>query len=76
MPFNRITVDPDRLGARPCIRGLRITVESVVRPVAAGWTSDEILDEYPDLEADDIAQVLEHAPASTRTHYRRIQTPA
>ena len=48
--FDRITVDPDRLGGKPCIRELRISVGMVVQMVAAGKTIDEILAEYPYLE--------------------------
>lgn len=76
MAFDRITVEPDELEGRPCIRGLRITVESVVRLVAAGWSFEQILAEYPDLEADDIREALEYAAASTDVHYRPFQTPA
>lgn len=76
MAFDRITVEPDKLEGRPCIRGLRITVESVVRLVAAGWTFEQILGEYPDLEADDIREALEYAAASTDVHYHPFQTPA
>ncbi|MBO3751940.1 DUF433 domain-containing protein [Streptosporangiaceae bacterium NEAU-GS5] len=42
MNFDRITAEPDKLEGKPTLRGLRITVESVVRLVAAGWTFDEI----------------------------------
>lgn len=76
MSFERITVDPDKLEGRPCIRGLRITVETVVRLVAAGWSFDDILVEYPDLEHDDIRHALEYAAASTDVHFHRFQTPA
>lgn len=75
MPFDRITVEPDKVEGRPCLRGLRITVESVVRLVAAGWSFDQILGEYPDLEADDIREALEYAAASTDVHYHEFQTP-
>lgn len=43
MSFERITVEPGKLEGRPCIRGLRISVQTVVRLVAAGWSFDEIL---------------------------------
>lgn len=76
MPFDRITVEPDKLEGKPCIRGLRITAETVVRLVAAGWTFDEILDEYPDLERADIQQALEYAAAATDVHFHRLQAPA
>ncbi|GII90342.1 DUF433 domain-containing protein [Sinosporangium siamense] len=76
MNFDRITVEPDKLEGKPTVRGLRITVETVVRLVAGGWTFDEILTDYPDLERDDIKQALEYAAASTNVHFYRLQEPA
>lgn len=76
MPFERITVEPDKLEGRPCIRGMRISVETVVRLVAAGWSVDQIVDEYPDLEPADIREALEYAAASTDVHFHQFQTPA
>jgi uncharacterized protein (DUF433 family) len=76
MTFDRITVDPAVLEGKPCIRGLRITVESVVRLVAAGWTFDEIVENYPYLEREDITQALEYAANATNVHYYRLQEPA
>jgi uncharacterized protein (DUF433 family) len=57
----RITVDPAVMGGRPCVRGLRVTVGTVVGLVATGRTNDEILALYPYLEADDIRAALEYA---------------
>ena len=76
MDFDRITVEPDKLEGRPTIRGLRITVETVVRLVAAGWTFDEIVSDYPDLERADIKQALEYAAASTNVHFYRLRETA
>ena len=76
MAFDRITVEPDKLEGKPCIRGLRITVETVVRLVAAGWTFEQILEEYPDLERADIRQALEYAAAATDVHVHRLRAPA
>jgi uncharacterized protein (DUF433 family) len=59
--LDRITVDPEVMGGKPCIRGLRVTVGTVVGLVAAGHTPDEILRLYPYLEAADIPQALEYA---------------
>ena len=59
--FDRITFDPQIMGGRACIRGMRITVSLIVNLVANGMTSDEILREYPDLEAEDIKQALQYA---------------
>lgn len=63
MSADRIVVDPDRLEGKPTIRGLRISVETVVRLVAAGWTFDEILSDYPFLEREDIMEALKYAAA-------------
>ena len=76
MTFDRITAEPDKLEGKPCIRSLRISVETVVRLVAAGWSFDEILDEYPDLERGDITQALEYAAAATDVHLYRLHEPA
>ena len=73
MTFDRITVEPEKLEGKPSVRGLRITVETVVRLVAAGWTFDEILAEYPDLEREDIRQALEYAAASANVHVYRLR---
>ncbi len=59
--LSRITVDPEVMGGKPCIRGLRVTVGTIVGLVAAGHTPDEILRMYPYLEAEDIPQALEYA---------------
>jgi uncharacterized protein (DUF433 family) len=59
--FDRITFDPDILGGKACIRGMRISVALVVNLVAHGMTRDEIMAEYPDLEPADIQQALQYA---------------
>lgn len=59
--LDRITFDPRVMGGKPCIRGMRVTVGTVVGLIAAGRTRDEILKLYPYLEAEDIAQALEYA---------------
>jgi uncharacterized protein (DUF433 family) len=59
--LNRITRDPRVMGGKPCIRGMRVTVGTVVGLVAAGRTREEILREYPYLELDDITQALSYA---------------
>jgi len=58
---NRITVNPKQCGGRPCIRGMRIRVTDVLDLLAAGLTTDEILEEMPDLEREDLYAVLEYA---------------
>jgi len=61
MKFSRITIEPDKMGGMPCIRGLRIPVATVVGMVANGMSEKEILDEYPDLEPNDIREALLYA---------------
>ncbi len=60
-PLTRITLDPDVMGGKPCIRGLRVTVGMIVGLVASGRTTEEILAAYPYLEADDIREALTYA---------------
>ena len=57
----RITVDPERCGGRPCIRSRRIRVIDVLDLLANGLTSEEVLIELPDLEAEDISACLKFA---------------
>ncbi len=59
--FDRITFEPGKMGGRACIRGLRITVATVVSLVAEGASAQEILADYPELEAEDIRQALSYA---------------
>ena len=66
MRYDRITVEPDKMGGVPCIRGLRIPVATVVGLLAEGMTTEELLSDYPDLEADDIPQALESAAEAVR----------
>jgi uncharacterized protein (DUF433 family) len=61
MTLDRITVDPQRMGGRPCIREMRVTVGTVVGLVASGHGRDEILRLYPYLEDEDITQALAYA---------------
>ena len=64
--LDRITFDPKIMGGRACIRGMRITAAHVVNLVANGMRNDEILEEYPDLEAEDIRQALQYAASLAR----------
>ncbi len=59
--FNRITSNPNIMGGKACIRGMRISVSLIVNLVASGMGFEEILDEYPDLEIEDIQQALRYA---------------
>jgi uncharacterized protein (DUF433 family) len=66
MAFDRITVDPDKMGGVPCIRALRIPVATVVGMVADGMSEKEILRAYPDLEPKDIREALRFAAEAVR----------
>lgn len=59
--LTRITFDPRVMGGKPCIRGLRVTVGTIVGLMASGHTSDEILQLYPYLEAEDLREALAYA---------------
>jgi uncharacterized protein (DUF433 family) len=59
--LNRITINPEVMGGKPCIRGLRVTVGTIVGLVAAGHTAEDILKLYPYLEKEDIQQALTYA---------------
>ncbi|GAA4318075.1 DUF433 domain-containing protein [Compostibacter hankyongensis] len=57
----RITIDPQQCGGRPCIRGMRIRVIDILNLLAAGLTQDEVIEELPDLEKADIEAALKYA---------------
>ena len=59
--FDRISSDPNVMGGKACVRGMRISVSLIVNLVANGMSFEEILDEYPDLEPEDIQQALRYA---------------
>ena len=63
--LNRITIDPEVCGGRPCIRGLRIRVKDILDMLAGGATRQEILEDYPYLENEDITAALEYAGRAT-----------
>lgn len=59
--LSRITINPLQCGGRPCIRGIRIRVVDILELLAAGLTSAQIVEELPDLEADDVRAALAYA---------------
>jgi uncharacterized protein (DUF433 family) len=61
--FDRITFEPAVMGGRACIRGMRMAVSLVVNLVANGMSTEDIVREYPELEAEDIRQALQYASA-------------
>ena len=66
MSFTRITVDPNKMGGVPCIRGLRIPVATVVDMIADRMSDEEILAAFPDLEQGDIREALLFAAEAVR----------
>lgn len=59
--LGRITVNPELCGGRPCIRGMRIRVVDILDLFAAGLNAEQVLDELPDLEMDDLKAALQYA---------------
>jgi uncharacterized protein (DUF433 family) len=59
--LKRITLDPNIMGGKPCIRGLRMTVGTVIGLLASGFSSQEILKMYPYLEMEDLMEALSYA---------------
>jgi len=59
--LNRITQQPEVMGGKACIRGMRVTVGMIVGQIGAGHSVDEVLTNYPYLERDDIMQALRYA---------------
>jgi uncharacterized protein (DUF433 family) len=59
--LDRITFNPEVMGGKPCIRGMRVTVGMIVGLVASGKTIDEVLADYPYLEREDVLQALSYA---------------
>jgi uncharacterized protein (DUF433 family) len=76
MAFERITVDPQRMGGVPCVRDLRVTVSMVLGQLAAGASFDDVLADYPYLEPADIPAVLEYAAAVVNEREVPIARPA
>ena len=58
--FERVTFDPNIMGGRACIRGMRIPVSAIVGQIASGASADDVIASYPDLDAADIREALEY----------------
>lgn len=76
MSFERITVDPTQMAGVPCIRGLRITVSMVLGQLAAGRSSEQLLEDYPYLEREDVTAALEYAAAIVNEREVPMARPA
>jgi uncharacterized protein (DUF433 family) len=59
--WERITINPEQCGGRPCIRGMRIRVIDILDLYATGMSAEQILEEMPDLEMEDLAAALKYA---------------
>ncbi len=59
--LERITLDPEVMGGKPCIRGLRVTVGTIVGLIASGHSTEDILKAYPYLEPEDLPEALTYA---------------
>jgi uncharacterized protein (DUF433 family) len=59
--LDRITFDPQVMGGKPCLRGMRVTVGTIVGLIASGATPEEILEDYPYLDREDITAALSYA---------------
>lgn len=66
MKYRRITVDAKQMGGAPCIRGLRIPVATILQLIAEGMKEEEILTAYPDLQKEDIREILLYAAEALR----------
>ncbi|MGQ0480270.1 MAG: DUF433 domain-containing protein [Pseudonocardia sp.] len=76
MANQRITIEPDKMDGQPCIRSLRFPVVSVLRMFAGGMSTEEILAEHPDLQAEDIPAALNYAAEALAEHYYPLRPPA
>ena len=74
--FDRITVDPDVLGGKPCIRSLRLSVERVLDILSQNPSWDHLQQDYPDLQREDIEQVLRFAAANLGDQIIPLDLPA
>ncbi len=59
--LTRITLDPEIMGGKPCIRGMRVTVGTIVGLIASGHSIEDILESYPYLEREDVQESLSYA---------------
>jgi uncharacterized protein (DUF433 family) len=76
MAFERISSDPQRMGGVPCIRNLRVTVHTVLGQLASGRSVEQLLEDYPYLERDDVLAALEYAAAAVNEREVQLARPA
>ena len=73
--LTRFTSEPGKCGGKPCVRGMRITVAHIVNLVANGMSVEQIIDEHPDLEAEDVRQALSYAALLTTEELHPLTAP-
>jgi uncharacterized protein (DUF433 family) len=71
--FQRITIDPEKCLGKPCLRGLRIPVASILRYLSAGMTVEELLAEFPELEPEDISEALGFAAEAMEERFIPVE---
>jgi len=76
MAIERVTVDPAQMGGVPCIRGLRVTVSMLLGQLAAGRTVEQVLEDFPYLEREDVTAALEYAAAIVNEREIPLARPA
>lgn len=76
MSFERITVDPARMGGLPTIRGTRVTVSMLLGQLAGGRTIEQVLADYPYVEREDVLAALAYAAAITNEREVQLARPA
>ena len=76
MAFERITVDPERMGGLPTIRDTRVTVGMALSQLAAGRSVDQVLEDYPYLEQEDVLAALSFAAAAVAGREVSVSRPA
>lgn len=70
--FRRITLDPEVMGGKPCVRGMRVTVGMIVEALAAGRTIEQLLADFPYLEDADVREALGFAARLAQGHEIRL----
>jgi uncharacterized protein (DUF433 family) len=73
---DRITIEPGKMGGQPCIRGHRFTVEHLLNLVGAGWSLEQIQEDFPFIVAEDIQQAIAYAAFSVREYHLPVTRSA
>ena len=69
--LDRITIEPGKMGGKPCVRGMRVTVGMIVGQIGAGQSIESLLEDYPYLEREDVLQALRYA--AWRSQEREVE---